>query len=281
MTQSPDPNPIWQVDFYRCPLKGESNQRLWALVVCSSDGQFEKVAFCPQDRANSSWISDRLQQWANESTPPTSLQVFRPQSLSAIQQAAARLGILVTPTRWTLALKQRLQMQAQLYPQLDGYIREPYDPLAIEPAPPEAIPEALQSETWQFAALSRSDLLALTERVIPVKDCALLASLLTAAPDALIPGAIFYGVHCSLAFAQWLQKAKPVALNFVSGDPHGLILEAGLSDRWVMATFDDEAVLEAATKFEQRKEASRGIHFLLVMPDDSGITTTGLWLLEN
>ncbi|MEO0355165.1 MAG: Tab2/Atab2 family RNA-binding protein [Cyanobacteria bacterium P01_A01_bin.3] len=281
VSRSPQSSSTWQVDFYRCPLTDESGQVLWALVACSSDGTFEKVALCPQHQADSKWIGDRLQQWFRESSIPASVQVFRPQSLAMITQACERLSVAVNPTRRTSILKQRLQVQAQLYPRLEGYTQEAYDPITIESAPPEAIPEEFQGDRWQFAALSRSDLLALTERVIPVKDCALLANLLSIAPDASVPGVIVYGDRRSLALAQWLQATKPVSLGFVSGDPHGIILEAGLSDRWVMATFTDTTVLEAASKFEHRKTAANGTHFLLVMPDDSGTTTTGLWILAD
>ncbi|MGK7912608.1 MAG: Tab2 family RNA-binding protein [Synechococcus sp.] len=281
MSQPPQSPLAWQVDFYRCPLTDESGQTLWALVACSSDSSVEKVAFCPQKLADSQWIGDRLQQWFRKYSAPQTIQIFRPQSLATITQACERLGIAVESSRRTPALKQRLQIQAQLYPQLEGYRQEPYDPISIESAPPEAMPEEFQGDRWQFAALSRSDLLALTERVIPVKDCSLLANLLSIAPDASIPGAIFYGDRRSLRLAEWLQKAKPVSLNFVSGDPHGVILEAGLSDRWVMATFTDPTVLDAASKFENRKTATNGTHFLLVMPDDSGATTTGLWILAD
>jgi hypothetical protein len=38
---------------------------------------------------------------------------------------------------------------------------------------------------------------------------------------------------------------------------------------------------EAGRLFEQRKVASQGVHFLLVRPDDSGVTYTGLWLLRG
>ena len=281
MSQFPQSPLTWQVDFYRCPLADESGQTLWALVACSADRSVEKVAFCPQNMANSQWIRDRLQEWFRQYSVPETIQIFRPQSLATITQACERLGIPVESSRRTSALKQRLQIQAQLYPQLEGYRQEPYNPISIESAPPKAMPEEFQGDRWQFASLSRSDLLALTERVIPVKDCSLLANLISIAPDASIPGAIFYADRRSLRLAQWLQTAKPVSLNFVSGDPHGVVLEAGLSDRWVIATFTDPTVLDAASKFEHRKTATNGTHFLLIMPDDSGTTTSGLWILVD
>jgi hypothetical protein len=51
-------------------------------------------------------------------------------------------------------------------------------------------------------------------------------------------------------------------------------------DRWILVTFEDAEVAQAAQVYEQRKQQSQGLHFLLVQPDDSGITYTGFWLLQ-
>ena len=34
-------------------------------------------------------------------------------------------------------------------------------------------------------------------------------------------------------------------------------------------------------KYEQQKGDSQGLHFLLIQPDDSGMTETGIWLLKK
>jgi hypothetical protein len=60
-----------------------------------------------------------------------------------------------------------------------------------------------------------------------------------------------------------------------------LVLEAGLADRWILATFADEEVTNAGKLYQQRKQLSRGLHFLLVQPDDSGMTHSGFWLLQD
>jgi hypothetical protein len=52
-------------------------------------------------------------------------------------------------------------------------------------------------------------------------------------------------------------------------------------DRWILNTFDDPDMRSAAQQYEQRKQASQGLHFLLVQPDDSGMTYTGFWLLRG
>ena len=94
-----------------------------------------------------------------------------------------------------------------------------------------------------------------------------------------VPGVVIYGGRQSMRLARWLQQADPVALNYVAGAPDGLVLEAGLVDRWIVATFEDQEVAFSGKVYEQRKQQSRGLHFLLVQPDDSGITDSGFWLL--
>jgi hypothetical protein len=84
-----------------------------------------------------------------------------------------------------------------------------------------------------------------------------------------------------MPLAQWLHQVHPAWLKYIPGEPDGLILEAGLVDRWILATFQDAEVAQAARTFEARKQASQGLHFMLVRPDDSGMTSTGLWLLQE
>ena len=84
-----------------------------------------------------------------------------------------------------------------------------------------------------------------------------------------------------MQLARWLENVQPVALNYIAGAPDGLVLEAGLVDRWVVATFEDEQAAAAGLMYEQRKQLSGGLHFLLVQPDESGMTYTGFWLLRG
>jgi hypothetical protein len=48
-----------------------------------------------------------------------------------------------------------------------------------------------------------------------------------------------------------------------------------------MATFEDAEVMDSAKTFEVKKQLAKGLHFLLVQPDDSGMTFTGFWLLQG
>ncbi|MEC4815734.1 MAG: Tab2/Atab2 family RNA-binding protein [Scytonema sp. PMC 1069.18] len=260
---------IWQVDFYRRPQLDESGQTVWELLICNATRSFEYQATCPQSQANSSWIISQLQQAAGEHLPNV-IQVFRPQSLSLIEQAGRNLGISVEPTRRTSPLKQWLQ--------------EKQHAIAIEKPPPIPLPENLWGEQWRFASLAAGDLVdEFCDRPIPILQIPdLLQPInLGLASTVPVPGVIIYGGKQSIRLGRWLQQTHPVALNHIAGAPDGLVLEAGLVDRWVVATFEDKEVSAAAQAYEQRKQHSKGLHFLLVQPDDSGMTYTGFWLLRE
>ncbi|WP_373524949.1 Tab2/Atab2 family RNA-binding protein [Nostoc sp.] len=260
---------IWQVDFYRRPLPDESGQVLWKLLICDVTRSFEYEAICPQSQANSVWVAAQLELASGEKLPDV-IQVFRPQSLSLIEAAGRNLGINVEPTRHTLALKQWLQ--------------EKQYPSTLDKPPPAPLPENLWGEQWRFATMAANDvetrfsdrpipILHIPERLKPIN--------LGLASTVPVPGVIIYGGRRSMPLARWLQQARTVALNYISGAPDGLILEAGLVDRWIVATFEDPEVTTAAETFEQRKKHCRGLHFLLVQPDDSGMTYSGFWLLQT
>jgi hypothetical protein len=259
---------IWQVDFYRRPQPNAAGQVLWDLLVCDRDRSFQYEASCLQSEANSSWVASQLQLVANGQLPDI-IQVFRPQSLGLIEQAGRSLGINVEPTRRTFALKQWLQ--------------EKQYPITLDKPPPLPLPPNLWGQQWRFAALSAGNLIkAFAELPIPILMMPefLWPINLGLASTVSVPGVIIYGERQSMRLARWLQQLRPVAINYIAGTPHGLILEAGLVDRWIITTFEDPEVAAAGEVFEQRKQQSHGLHFLLVQPDDSGITYSGFWLLQ-
>jgi hypothetical protein len=260
---------VWQADFYRSPQQDAAGQVLWQLLICDQTGNFKFAASCPQSQANSSWVTAQLQLASNGKLPDV-IQVFRPQSLSLITAAGSNLGIPVEPTRRTLALKQWLQ--AQQYP------------VTIDKPPPVPLPENLWGKEWRLATIPAGNLVEeFADRPIPVLDIPefLHPINLGLASTVPVPGVIIYGGRQSMRLARWLEEAKPVALNYIAGAPDGLVLEAGLADRWIIATFEDQEVAAAAQVYEQRKQLSQGLHFFLLQPDDSGITFSGFWLLRE
>lgn len=270
---------IWQADFYRRPWRDDSGQVLWELLICNRTASFQYEALCPQASANVAWLVEQLQ-LAAKSGLPEEIQVFRPQSLSLITAAGQQLGITVEATRRTGALKQWLRSRIPQY-STNG---EPYNPFAIDKPPPVPLPENLWGDRWRFASLPAGDLeAAFKDRPLPILDMpeSLLPLNLGLASTTAVPGIIIYGGRQSMQLARWLQTAQPVALNCVPGELAGLVLEAGLADRWVVATFADNEVIASAQTYAQRQQQSQGLHFLLVQPDDSGMTYTGFWLLRE
>ena len=273
---------IWQADFYKHSLKNGGGQILWTLLICDPNSSFIYEAKCPQSQANSDWLASQLQEAAGSQLPDL-IQVFRPQSLSLLTAAGKKLGIKVEATRRTAALKQELQKRASEY----SSAREGYNPVKLEKLPPQALPENLWGEQWRFAALSAGDLVdVFRDRPMPILDMPkfLFPINLGIASTVPVPGVAIYGGRKSMQLARWLQAAKPVSLNYIPtevGESGGLVLESGLVDRWIVATFEDREIAKAAQVYEQRKQESQGLHFLLVQPDDSGMTYSGFWLLRE
>lgn len=274
----------WQLDFYRRPLQDEQGNPLWELLICSEDMSFTYGEFCPQSAAGAPWLREQLQK-ANVKAGgwPTHINIFRPQAISLVEVACRELPVKVQPHRDVPAIKQWLHQRAAWYPNLEGYTADPYHPTVLERPAPVPLADHLMGESWQFAAVSPNDLQRLTGEPIPIQSIPSENMPLTlgVASTTAIPGVIIDGGRQSMRLAQWLQSARPVMLQYIAGAPDGLLLEAGLADRWIMATFEDKAVAEAARTFTERKLAAQGLHFLLVRPDDSGMTYTGLWLLRS
>ena len=179
------------------------------------------------------------------------IQVFRPQSLGLIEAAGKVLGVKVEATRRTAALKVLLQQRAKEYSSMPNYTGETYSPNRPRLPPPVPLPENLWGDGWRFASLPAGDIEdAFQGRPLPILEMPelLLPLNLGFASTVPVPGVVIDGGRQSMRLAKWLQDAKPLALNYIPGEPDGLILEAGLVDRWVVATFEDSEV-KAADKF--------------------------------
>lgn len=275
---------VWETDFYRRPLQDEAGNPLWELLICNPAGDFQYQAFCPQAEASADWLVAQLQTLLEKGhSLPDRLRAFRPQTFNLIEPVGKQMGIAIEPTRRTPTLKRWLAERAHQYPPLNGYTGQPYQPLALDKLPPVPLSEKLWGDRWRFAALPAADLVdAFSDRMIPILDMpvSLLPLNLGLASTVPIPGVIIDGGRQAMQLALWLQQEQPISLSYISGAPDGLILEAGLVDRWILTTFEDAEVAAAGHEFEHRKQLSQGLHFLLVQPDDSGVTYSGFWLLK-
>jgi hypothetical protein len=96
---------VWQVDFYRRPLRDADGEMLWELLICDATADFTYDGLCPQASVNTGWVVSQLQNAASATGLPDVIQVFRPQSLSLLTLAGQQLGIQVEATRHTLSFE--------------------------------------------------------------------------------------------------------------------------------------------------------------------------------
>ena len=60
-----------------------------------------------------------------------------------------------------------------------------------------------------------------------------------------------------------------------------LVLEAGLEDRWLLATLPAEEAAAAAAAFQRAREEAGGLQFLAVQEEDSSTRFEGFWMLRD
>ncbi|NEQ45269.1 MAG: DUF1092 family protein [Leptolyngbya sp. SIOISBB] len=275
---------IWEADCYRRPLRDAADQPLWELLICDREFQFTYGATTPQKSVNSAWLQQQLaiaQQKAGQS--PDEIRVFRPQCVSLLQTAAQPLNLTIQPSRSTPTLKRWLVQRSQWYPSQPTYSGEPYEPIALDRPAPVPMPDHLWGDQWRFGSLSAQDLQeSLIHEPMPFQSVPQdwFPLKLGLSSTTAISGVIMDAGRRALPLCQWLHEQSPAALTYIPGAPDGVILESGLVDRWVLTTFDDEQVAVAGRNFSDRQQQAQGLHFLLVRPDDSGMTFTGLWLLR-
>jgi RNA-binding protein Tab2/Atab2 len=150
------------------------------------------------------------------------------------------------------------------------------------PAVPQPMPEHLWGDRWQFVRLTAEELeFRLLARSIPIREVSPFArpSEQAIAPNVLVPGVMIEAGQQSMRLARWVAAQQPINLEAVNRELGALMLRTQ-RDRWIMATYQDKAVKEASENFEALKSTSKGIHFLLIQPDDTDITYSGLWILR-
>jgi hypothetical protein len=96
--------------------------------------------------------------------------------------------------------------------------------------------------------------------------------------EVVVPGLRLFGGSRSLAIAGWLAGLEPVRLE-ISG--RQLVLEAGLEDRWFLATLADEEAEAAAEAFGSSIANAAGLQFIAVQASEAASSLEGFWLLRS
>ena len=281
---------VWELDFYSRPILDENGKKLWEVLVCESPLQADRKAetlfryaqYCPSTQVNSLWLQEALQNAiAQAPQPPDQIRFFRRQMTNMIYKACEDLGIACEVSRRTFALNHWLQEREQLvYPDQPGFQPGANPSVSYETTTPQPLPDALIGQQWAFVTLEASAFAEMAEWEIAFTR-AFPLEILKLAPDTKIPGLIIFSQR-ALALAGWMSGLELAFLKMdTSGAKPRLLLETGLSDRWILANLATPQLQAEAQGFEQAKEAAQQVHFVAVQSDPEAESFAGFWLLQE
>jgi hypothetical protein len=98
------------------------------------------------------------------------------------------------------------------------------------------------------------------------------------APEAAVPGIRLFSRRRALAIAGWLAGLEPVRLEVADRQ---LVLEAGLEDRWLLATLPEAEAAAAGEAFATARRDAGGLQFIAVQAGDGETRLEGFWVLRD
>ncbi|MEB3318694.1 MAG: Tab2 family RNA-binding protein [Cyanobacteriota bacterium] len=286
----------WEVDFYSRPVLEPDGRKRWDLLICATPSvipwgaaqatepspfRFEKR--CAAASVNSQWLrealAEALERAAGEEQPrPRRLRCWRSSMRPMVQRAAESLGLVVLPSRRCFSLIDWLRERERLlYPREEGYTAGPLAP-PPQPQRPVALPwpEVVRGDRWSWATLPASLLGEAAEWSIGFGDLLRLPAGLGA--DAPVPGIRLFSQRRALALAGWLAGLEPVRWEVEEGQ---LVLEAGLDDRWRLATLTPREAAAAKEALGMARRDAAGLQFLAVQAREEDTHFEGFWMLRD
>lgn len=282
----------WEMDFYSRPVLEPDGRKRWDVLICStpplapdasevSPFRFEKR--CAADSVNSQWLRQALAEALAEAErlnqpPPRRLRCWRGSMRPMVQRAGEALGLLVLPSRRCYALIDWLrERERHLYPHEEGYLAGPLAP-PPQPQRPTALPwpEVVRGDRWGWAVLPVGALREATGWSIGFDGLLPVPRELEA--DSCVPGIRLFSQRRALALAGWLAGLEPVRLEV---DGEQLVLEAGLEDRWRLATLSPDEASASRAAFLQARQEAAGLQFLAVQNREDDAHFEGFWMLRD
>ncbi len=288
---------IWEIDFYSRPILDEQKKKVWEVLVCESaldsrsvEGEtFRYSQFCSNTQVNSIWLKEALEEAIKQApNPPDRIRFFRRQMANMITKACADLGIPAAISRRAFNIHRWLkQRHEDFYPNQPGYQAGNNPSVQFEIPIAQPLPDALVGERWAFVTLEASAFQDMGEWQIDFGEGFSLESV-GIAPETKIPGLIVFSSR-AFPIAAWLSglelaylEVEPVpAVSAKAAPTMRLILETGVSDRWIMASFSDAKTQAEAKGFETAKAAANQVHFLALQTSPEVEAFTGFWLLQK
>jgi len=280
---------IWELDFYSRPILDENNKKVWEILICESplqvdrdpDSLFRYAEFCPSTEVNSVRLGHAIQAAiAQSGHTPDKIRFFRQAMTNMIAKACEDLGIPATLSRRTLTLNQWLQQRlTEVYPTLPGFQTGDNPTVSFATTPPQPLPDALQGEKWAFVSLEAAAFAEMPDWAIAFGE-AFPLQLAGITPDRRIPGLMIFSRRAT-PLAAWMSGLELGCLQFESDPTPRLLLETGMSDRWIVASLGNSTLRQEAQNFERAKQQANGVHFLAIQPNPDSEAFAGFWLLQE
>lgn len=279
---------IWELDFYSRPILDENKKKVWEVLICESplevgedpDATFRNAQYCSSQQVNSVWLRKALEEAiAQSGQSPQKIRFFRSQMNNMITKACNDMGIPAVPSRRTFTLNRWLQQRMQdVYPKHPGFQANIPNPSVQMPTQaPQPLPDALVGQQLAFVSLEALAFEEMHEWEIDFREAFPLKNL-EITPDTKIPGLIIFSPR-ALPLAGWLSGLELASIKIDT--ENRLLLETGVSDRWIILNMKDRGLLLEAKGFEQAKPKSDGVHFLAVQSDPGAESFAGFWLLQE
>ena len=279
---------IWELDFYSRPLLDNNNKKIWELLICDRDRQFEWVRECPSTDVNSEWLAKQLTECVESSGEmPIKIRFFRPSMTNIIIRGCNLAGIKGQASRRVFTMSAWLaERMAHIYPNRDGFQAVDPNPLPLKvlaAQDPKPIPDALMGDRWISVALKAGDFAEAKDWSMDFSELLDISDL---DPDTIISGIIIISSRAT-ALAAWMSGVDPVFIKFernLLGDRSQMQLEASADARWTLASLQapkDQVAIAQGAAFETAKQNSQGFHFLAVQKDANEEHFAGFWMLKE
>lgn len=278
---------IWELDFYSRPVLDANNKKVWELLICDRERQFEWVRECPSNEVNSEWLAKQLTECVETTgQTPIKIRFFRPSMTNIIIRGCTLAGITGQASRRVFTMSSWLaERMASIYPNREGFQAVDPNPLPLKvlaAQDPKPIPDALMGESWILVSLKAGDFAEASEWSMDFSELLDISHL---DPETIVSGIIIISSRAT-ALAAWMSGVDPVFIKFerLLGDRTQMQLEASADARWVLANLqapkDKNAIAQGAA-FEQSKQNSQGFHFLAVQNKPEEEHFAGFWMLKE
>ena len=290
-------SPDWELDYYSRPVVEADGKKRWELLICSTqdpsnltqqktrepETSFRWARSCSALNVNSLWLREALQAALVDASQqgygkPRRLRCWRSSMRAMVQRAAESLGMELVPSRRCFGLMEWLrERDSNVYVHEPGYLAGPLAPPPRPSSPvPVPLPENLRGDHWSWASLPLASLHQAVEWDIDFPGLIVLPCGIPA--DAWVPGIRLFSRHRGLAIAGWLSGLEPVRFE-ISG--RQLILEAGIEDRWLLATLAEQEAQAAGDSLCKLRTESGGIQFIAVQSSKISARFEGFWILRD